>query len=142
MPSLPDPMSVLDRVRKEIERNTRRATNGIKMATGATKPNLGQSEKDVVWRQGGCELWHYRNDNVTVSPPLLIVFSLVSRSYILDLTPGNSFIEKLLAAGFDVYLLDWGIPDERDAGNQLEDYTDDYLPAGIRRVRELTGATR
>ncbi len=39
---------------------------------------------------------------------LLIVFSLFSRSYIMDLRPGNSFVERLLAAGFDVYLLDWG----------------------------------
>ena len=73
-------------------------------------------------------------------PPLLIVFSLISRSYILDLTPGNSFVEQLLEAGFDVYLLDWGEPDERDAANGLEDYVDDYIPAGIDRVLELSGA--
>ena len=69
--------------------------------------------------------------NVRYGPPLLIVFSLISRSYILDLTPGNSFVEQLVDAGFDVYLLDWGEPDERDAGNGLEDYVDDYIPAGI-----------
>ena len=68
------------------------------------------------------------------------MFSLISRSYILDLTPGNSFVEQLLEAGFDVYLLDWGEPDERDAENRLEDYVDDYLPAGIDRVLELSGA--
>ena len=74
-----------------------------------------------------------------VNPPLLIVFSLISRSFILDLSPGNSFIERLLSAGFDMWLLDWGAPDERDAQNQLEDYVDDYLSAGIARVFELTG---
>ena len=65
-----------------------------------------------------------------------IVFSIFSRSYILDLRPGNSFVEQLLAAGFDVYLLDWGVPDERDAANRLEDYVDDYLPVAVERVRE------
>ena len=39
-----------------------------------------------------------------------------------------------------MYLLDWGEPDERDAANRLEDYVDDYIPAGIDRVRELSGA--
>ena len=39
-----------------------------------------------------------------------------------------------------MYLLDWGEPDERDAGNRLKDYVDDYIPAGIDRVRELSGA--
>ena len=58
------------------------------------------------------------------APPLLIVFSLVSRSYILDLTPGNSFVEHLRDDGFDVFLLDWGVPDERDADNGLEDYAE------------------
>ena len=99
-------------------------------------PSWAQTPKDVVWRRGRSELWHYRNDNVRVSPPLLIVFSLFSRSYILDLQPGNSFVERLLDAGFDVYLLDWGVPDERDAANQLEDYVDDYLPAAVERVRQ------
>jgi len=47
--------------------------------------------------------------------------------------------EQLLAAGFDVYLLDWGEPDERDAHNQLEDYVDDYIPAAVARVLELSG---
>ncbi len=139
MPSVPNPISALDRVRREVERNALRARNGIRLATGISHPELGQTPKDVVWQQGRSELWHYRNDDVRVSPPLLIVFSLVSRSYILDLRPGNSFIEQLLAAGFDVYLLDWGVPDERDAANQLEDYVDDYLPAAIRQVRRGAG---
>jgi poly(3-hydroxyalkanoate) synthetase len=73
------------------------------------------------------------------APPLFIVFSLVSRSYVLDLTPGNSFVEHLTDAGFDVFLLDWGVPDERDAHNLLEDYVAGYLPAAIDRAREVAG---
>ena len=133
-------VNVLDRVLLEVERNALRARNGIRMAAGLSRPKLGTTPKDVVWRRGRSELWHYRNDSVRFSPPLLIVFSLFSRSYILDLQPGNSFVERLLAAGFDVYLLDWGVPDERDAANQLEDYVDDYIPAAVERVRHLTGA--
>ena len=37
-------------------------------------------------------------------------------------------------------MLDWGEPDERDADNRLEDYVDDYIPAAIDRVLELSGA--
>ncbi len=131
---------ILDRVRREVERNAMRAKNGIKMAAGMSRPDLGQTPKDVVWRSGRTQLWHYRNDDVQVSPPLLIVFSLFSKSYILDLRPGNSMIEHLLAAGFDVFMLDWGIPDERDAGNVLEDYVDGYLPAAVDQVRRVAGA--
>ena len=132
-----DPHSVIERVRRDLERNALRARNGIRLATGA-RPGIGCTPKDVVWRRGRTELWHYRDNNVRVTPPLLIVFSLISRSYILDLS-GNSFVERLLKSGFDVWLLDWGVPDERDAQNRLEDYVDAYLPAGITRILELTG---
>jgi polyhydroxyalkanoate synthase subunit PhaC len=135
-------MGALDRVRREVERNAARARNGIKLVTGLSPANVGQSPKDVVWEHGRTQLWHYHNDDARLSPPLLIVFSLISRSYVLDLSPGNSFIERLLAAGFDVYLLDWGEPDERDAANRLEDYTDDYIPAAIERIRRLSGSDR
>jgi polyhydroxyalkanoate synthase len=140
MPTVPSPQTILDRVRKDVERNALRARNGIKMVAGVDRPDVGQTPKDVVWERGRCQLWHYRNDpgthgGVRYSPPLMI-----SRSYILDLTPGNSFIEQLLKAGFDVYMLDWGEPDERDAHNRLEDYADDYIPVAVSRVMELSGA--
>ena len=57
---------------------------------------------------------------VRFAQPLLIVTSLVSRSYILDLLPGSSAVEFLRDRGFDVFMLDWGIPDELDADNSLE----------------------
>ena len=133
-------MSVLDRVRREVERNALRARNGIRLAAGIDPPGLGLSPKDVVWRHGRCELWRYRSAKVRFSPPLFIVYSLFNRSYILDLRPGNSFVERLVDAGFDVFLLDWGVPDERDAQNTLEDYVDEYLPAAIDRARQVSGS--
>ncbi len=144
MPTLPSPQTVLDRVRRDVERNALRARNGIKLVAGVDRPGVGCTAKDVVWQRGRTQLWHYRNDvdthgGVRFSPPLLIVFSMVSRSYILDLQPGNSFVEQLLEAGFDVYMLDWGEPDERDAHNRLEDYVDDYIPAAVERVLDISG---
>jgi polyhydroxyalkanoate synthase subunit PhaC len=144
MASVPSPQAVLERVRRDVERNALRARNGIKLVAGVDRPGVGQTPKDVVWRRGRTQLWHYRNTpddfgGVRYKPPLLVVFSLISRSFILDLTPGNSFVEQLLRAGFDVYLVDWGVPDERDAENRLEDYVDDYIPAAVERVLELSG---
>lgn len=127
--------------RGKVGRAGKRARNGARLATGGATPPVGQTPKDVVWRTGRSELWRYRGESGPgTGPPLLVVFSLFSKSYILDLRPGNSFVEHLLEAGFDVYLLDWGIADERDADNQLEDYVDDYLPAAIERVREVSDA--
>ena len=46
--------SVIDRVRREVERNALRARNGIRMAAGLSRPKLGTTPKDVVWRRGRC----------------------------------------------------------------------------------------
>ncbi len=131
--------TVLDRVRRDVERNALRARNGVKLVAGVGRPRLGQTPKDLVWSSGHAQLWRYRSERVTLQPPLLIVFSLVSRSYVLDLQPGNSFVEHLQSAGFDVFLLDWAQADERMAQERLEDYADDYLPEAVRRTREAAG---
>jgi polyhydroxyalkanoate synthase len=137
--ALRSPGDVLDRVRRDAERNALRARNGIKLIAGVGRPSLGQTPKDLVWSRGHARLWRYRSDRVTLRPPLLIVFSLVSRSYVLDLRPGNSFVERLQSAGFDVFLLDWRDADEREAGERLEDYADGYLPAAVAHTREAAG---
>ena len=133
-------VNVLDRVLLEVERNALRARNGIRMAAGLSRPKLGTTPKDVVWRRGRAELWRYRSAGVRYGPPVVIVHSLVSRSYILDLRPGNSLVEYLVGAGLDVFMLDWGVPDERDADNTLETYVDDALPRALAAVRGETGS--
>src|SRR4051812_9181413 len=133
-------MALLDRVRRDVDRNARRARNGVKLVAGIDRPRLGQTPKDVVWARDRVELWRYRADGPRRSPPLLIVFSLVSRSYVLDLRPGNSFVEHLQSAGFDVFLLDWLPADERHATHRLEDYADSYLPEAVRHTCEAAGS--
>jgi polyhydroxyalkanoate synthase len=78
---------------------------------------------------------------VRVEQPILIVTSLVSRSYILDLLPGSSSVEFLRDAGFDVFMIDWGIPDELEAANTFETYVDEYLPLAVDAVLAETGAS-
>jgi polyhydroxyalkanoate synthase len=134
------PGDVLGRLRRDVERNALRARNGIKLVTGTDRPRSGLTPKDLVWERDRAKLYRYRSDRVAHHPPLLIVFSLVSRAYILDLAPGNSFVERLRDEGFDVFLLDWGAAEDRDAGNLLEDYAEGYMPAAIERVREVTGS--
>jgi poly[(R)-3-hydroxyalkanoate] polymerase subunit PhaC len=128
------------RLDRELERTLLRARNGIRVVAGSSRSKVGASPKDVVWRRGRAELWRYRGGAVRYAQPILIVFSLISRSYILDLRPGHSTVEFLVDQGFDVFLLDWGVPDERDAENSLETYVDGYLPRAVEAVRRETGS--
>jgi polyhydroxyalkanoate synthase subunit PhaC len=55
------------------------------------------------------------------STPLLFVPNLgISRPYIYDLLLEDSFFEYLTEAGFDLYLLDWGVFGEEDWAFDLE----------------------
>ena len=135
-----DPSDLLARVRRDVGRNLARARNGVKHVAGINRPQVGTTPKDTVWSRDKARLWRYRSDDVTTGTPVLIVMSLISRSYILDLYPGMSFVAALRDAGFDVHLLDWGIPDELDAGNGLSTYVDDLLPGAIQAVLDTTGA--
>jgi len=134
------PNDSLDAIRREAQRSLFRARNGIQLITGTRKPVVGASPNDVVWRRGKAQLLRYRSNKRTRRPPLVIVWSVVSRAYILDLRPGHSFIEQLLDAGIDVFMLDWGIPDAVDSGNTLELYVDNYLPRALERALEVADA--
>ena len=134
------PVDLLARLERDVEHNALRMRNGISYVAGTHRPQLGRSPKDVVWRRDKAELWHYRCSRIRYSPPLMLVHSLVSRSYIMDLLPGNSMVEFLCSAGFDVFMLDWGIADELDAENTLETYVDEYLPLAVDAARAESGS--
>ncbi len=137
MASLVSPASVLTRIRRDLERAALKTRNGLKHVAGVGLPEVGVSPKDVVWSRDKARLYRYHSDRRTLSPPLLLVMSLVTKPYIFDLRPQNSFVEALLAAGFDVYAIDWGVPDTADSENSFETYCDEYLPhASMAAMRE------
>jgi len=133
------PSAVLERVQRDAEHAIRRGRNGLRYAAGTHRPKVGQTPKDIVWRRHKTQLWRYRNDDIRLRPPVVIVHSLVSRSYVLDLYPGNSAVDFLLRSGLDVFLLDWGVADEADAANTLESYADEAIPAAIAAARDAAG---
>src|SRR4030088_535150 len=99
-----------------------------------SEADVGASVKDAVWTHRKTTLYRYRTDNRRHPVPLLLVFALINRPDIFDLRPGNSFVEFLLDEGFDVFLIDWGYPEEEDADVGLDDYVCDELHWGIREV--------
>ena len=133
------PGEVVERVRRDAERNVLRVRNGLKHLAGVGRPQLTQTPKETVWSAEKVELWHYPSDRVRYRTPLLFVHSLVSRSYVFDLVPGNSFVETMRDRGFDIYLVDWGVPDELESGNTLETYTDGYIPTIVAEVQRQSG---
>ncbi|HEY4055945.1 MAG TPA: alpha/beta fold hydrolase [Kofleriaceae bacterium] len=78
-------------------------------------PPLAQTPRDELPLEGGAKLLHFRGASLPViAKPILLVPSLINRWYVLDLRPGASLVEALVGAGFDVWLLDWGMPQPED----------------------------
>lgn len=92
----------------------------------------------MVWREGASLLREYGRNGE--GRPVLFVYAMVNRPVILDLLPGMSVIERLVAAGRRVYLLDWGAPSREDAERDLSDYVDGVLSRAVDAVRRRSKA--
>lgn len=110
----------------------------------STKALIAQTPKEVVWTLNKAKLYRYIP---VVKPetrhrvPLLLVFALMNRATILDLRPGHSFVEYMVGCGYDVYLLDWGVPSLEDKDLKFDDYVLDYLARAVRKVKALSGSS-
>src|ERR1700675_929714 len=97
----------------------------------------GCSEKQAVWQSGKTKLYRYQPiARPAAAAPLLIVYALVNRPYMMDLQEDRSLIRGLLTEGLDVYLIDWGYPDGADRFTTLADYLDDHLAGCVEHILE------
>ena len=128
-----------ERLRREVDLAIQRGFKGVNYLTSGA-PEVGQSRKDVLATRGTMRLYHYHPlvDEV-YRVPVLIVMATTNRGYILDLAPGNSFVEYLLKAGYDVFMLDWAAPVPAEKNLRIEDYVLDFIPDCLRRIRKETG---
>jgi polyhydroxyalkanoate synthase len=101
---------------------------------------IGATPRDVVWTHRNTTLYRYRSSTRRDAVPLLLVFALINRPDIFDLRPGGSLVEYLLEEGFDVFLVDWGVPDEEDADMGFEELVCDELHWSIRETLRTSGA--
>jgi polyhydroxyalkanoate synthase len=113
---------------------------GSEILTGLDGIDVGTAPKKLVYQEDKLELYHYTQEGeVTCSVPILIVYALVNRQYMLDLQPDRSIVRNLLQHGMDVYIIDWGYPTKADMYLTLDDYINGYLNACVDLVRKRSG---
>ncbi|TSB46823.1 class III poly(R)-hydroxyalkanoic acid synthase subunit PhaC [Alkalicoccobacillus porphyridii] len=118
-----------------------RFIRAVEVVTTDADPEVGPTPKQVIWTKNKSTLYRFvPNQKKNFRVPLLMVYALINKPYILDLTKGNSLIEYLTDQGFDVYLLEWGEPGLEDKDMQLDDYIMEYIPRAIRKVLRTSGA--
>lgn len=105
--------------------------NQIKEVDIATTP------KTAVYQEDKLTLYKYdRESDATFKTPVLIVYALVNTYKMLDLQPDRSYIKNLLAAGMDVYLIDWGFPGKGDRYLSMDDYVNGYINNCVDLIRK------
>lgn len=102
-------------------------------------PQTGLTPKDVVWRKNKARLYRYVNyKGIKYKTPLLMIYALINKPYILDLIPNMSLVEYLVDQGFDVYLLDWGEWEWEDRNICFGDLVDDYISRAVIKVCQIS----
>jgi poly[(R)-3-hydroxyalkanoate] polymerase subunit PhaC len=71
--------------------------------------------------------------------PLVLVPPLGVSSEAFDLMPQRSLARYMVAAGFKVYLVDWGRPRDEHAHLDLADYSYDMLGTALEKIRHHSG---
>ncbi len=146
----------LRRARKWADRAVLSAVNGfVYVSEGASRPGRNAAQRDVVFRRNKLELARIRpirdldfelgRDTHRLSfarhrTPILLVPPLMVRPYVYDLRPEHSMVRTLRNAGFDVFVVDFGVPDRDDEHVRLDDYVLDYVPACVDAALEVAGA--
>ena len=122
-------------VRRTIDRNIK----GLEYLR-LPSPEIGVTPKDLVHEQGTLRLYHYRPMAEEIyRVPLLLVMATTNRGSIFDLAPGQSLVEFLLKAGYDVYMMDWEAPLPHERSLSLADYVLGFIPDSIARIQERSG---
>jgi polyhydroxyalkanoate synthase subunit PhaC len=98
------------------------------------EPQLNQTYRLPIWKKNKATLWYYPAAKKRYKTPIYLIYSLVNQPFILDLYPGNSLIEAFITEGYDVYLIDFGIPGYEDKDITLDYYIAEYIQKGARQV--------
>jgi polyhydroxyalkanoate synthase subunit PhaC len=135
--------AMLLQIQQDLAQMQDRFDTVFKAMLGSAPTVVTPTPADVVATEHKLRLLHYhRAAERPPSVPLLIVPSLFNRYYLLDLLPGRSLVEHLVAHGIDVYMLDWGVPGPEDRSTTFDQYITGYLRRMVQRVRNLSGQER
>ena len=89
---------------------------------------VGVTPKEVIYQEDKVTLYRFTSPvEHPLNIPVLIVYALVNRPYIVDLQADRSLVADLLKLGLDVYLIDWGYASRADRWLTLDDYINGYL---------------
>ena len=123
-----NPRSALQEALGILEENSRKVRKTRDLLHTAGNIDVGILSHEVLDETRMYNLLHYRPlVSRTAKTPILVVYALMNKSYILDLQPDKSWLRSLLSQGFNVYLIDWKAPTSIDKHVSFDDYVNYYI---------------
>ena len=137
------PGSTLEEALGIFEENSRKFKKTRELLHTAGNIDVGTLSHEVLDETRLYKLLHYRPlVSRTARTPILVVYALMNKSYILDLQPDKSWLRSLLSQGFNVYLIDWKTPTNIDKFASFDDYVNYYIDDCVDLVRKENSVER
>jgi len=110
---------------------------GAELLTDIEEIDVGTAPRQLIYEEDKLKLYRYKAEaDKSCGVPVLVVYALVNRPYMLDIQPDRSFIRNLLKLGLDVYIIDWGYPTPSDRYLSMDDYINGYIDNCVEAVRK------
>src|ERR1700749_1021773 len=108
-----EPVKALD----EALKMQKKLAAGLKTLRELDDVEFGVTAKEAVYREDKMVVYRFKGPRApTARIPILIVYALVNRPYMVDLQSDRSLVKNLLEQGEDIYLIALGYPDRPDRG--------------------------
>ena len=128
---------------KDIIQSNLKLAKAFEIIVNGPKLDDQTSEYDVVFEYNKMRLLRFKSKvDRRIRPPLLMVYAVINKPYILDLQQDRSVVKKFLDKGFDVYLIDWGTPSDADKFICLDDYINYYMRYAVDHICKENSCTQ
>jgi len=112
----------------------------VRRAARVPDPPVNPTPHRTVYTRGSMRLLRFEPTVRKYATPILFVYSLINRYYILDFLPGRSLIEYMRNQGFDVYAIDWGTPGNLETDLSWEDMCSGLIKSAVDWTLRTSGA--
>ncbi len=128
-------------IQEQLEKTILRAINGLEIAIKKDIRPKSNTNKKLLYQEKYISLYHYlpKNENV-YSVPVVLVPPLMVTTDIFDLVQEHSLANTLIENGFNVYLVDFGKPDQNDAHLKIDDYVLNFLYRAVHMSKKHSNA--
>ena len=130
---------ILSRLTDDAEKAQKRAQKASDILLAPLDTEIAATPYDIVCQEDRVKLKHYKptaSPDKRIKTPLLVVYALINRETMLDLQPERSVVQRFLADGIDLYMVDWGYPTRKDRYLTIDDHVNGYMNTFVDYIRK------